>query len=368
MRTSLSRGVRLAFVVVAVALVGLHDAAEPARAHAPGPSFSVDLDAGQAGIQTTRSVPVGTPFSISVWLDTRGIAEYIEVDVKFSWDDAMLTAPLNAVPLDWSDPPEPGPIGGRLLEMTSPECPPFDAATAILNEDGVGQAALNVACYVGTPDPQPPTTYQGALWEFVLRCDATGASAITLSPSSDFTRVVEPGSFNALLDHVHNANVTCTAGGADADSDGMPDVYESQHACLGVNVHDSSADPDSDGYTNITEYQVGTLPCDFDTDNDGCADSEEDPTRSPMIGGQRDPTNGYDFYDVNGTKKVDGADIGLVRSNFNATGPIPLEDAIYDRSAGVAPWAPNGPDTKINAVDIGAVRNSFNHSCLGLPN
>ncbi len=369
MRIPFPRAVRLTLIVGVIALAGIGDASFPARADEPGPSFSVDLDAGVAGIQPTRSIPVGTPFSISVWLDTRGaVAEYIEADVKFYWDDAMLTAPLSGVPLDWSDPPEPGPIGGRLLQITEPVCPPFPAETAIQNEDGVGQAYLSLGCYAGTPDPQPPTTYTGALWEFVLRCDNTGTSDVTLSSDVGFTALVEPITFDAHLNHVHNATVTCTEGGGDADSDGMPDVYEAQHPCLGVNVHDAASDPDNDGYPNITEYQIGTLPCVLDTDGDGCADSEEDPTRSPMIGGQRDPTNGYDFYDVNGTKKVDGADIGQVRSAFNSSGPTPLEDLIYDRSAGAAPWAPNGPDNKINAVDIGSVRASFNHSCQGIPN
>jgi hypothetical protein len=86
-----------------------------------------------------------------------------------------------------------------------------------------------------------------------------------------------------------------------------------------------------------------------------------------MQGGLRDPLNPWDFYDVNGSKKVDSADIGLVRFNFNAGGPTPPEDEIYDRSAGAAPWAPGPPDDMINAVDIALVRVSFNHSCQDPP-
>jgi bacillolysin len=104
----------------------------------------------------------------------------------------------------------------------------------------------------------------------------------------------------------------------------------------------------------------------LDSDGDGCADAEELGTQH-LYGGQRDPANPWDFYDVNGTKKVDAADIGLVRLNFNGTGPTPEEDLIYDRSAGAAPWAPGPPDNKISAVDIGLVRASFNDSCQAPP-
>jgi hypothetical protein len=370
MRVTAGVWVRVALIVGAIGFAGLRDVTKPARADAPGPSFSVDLDPGQAGIQTTRSMPVGTPFSISVWLDTIGIPEYIIVDVKIFYDDARITAPLSGVPLDWVDPPEPGPIGGRIIPFVDPECPPFDAATAIQNEDGIGTASINISCYSSTMPDATPIVYTGSIVEFVLRCDSEGTSAVTIEDQAMFTTITEPfvEGGNSYFDHAHNATITCTPGGGDADSDGMPDVYESQYACLNVSIADATADPDADDYVNITEYQVGTNPCDLDTDNDGCADSEEDPSRSPMIGGQRDPTNGYDFYDVNGTKKVDGADIGLVRFNFNSSGPTPLEDLIYDRSTGAAPWAPNGPDYKINAVDIGIVRISFNHSCTDPPN
>lgn len=74
-----------------------------------------------------------------------------------------------------------------------------------------------------------------------------------------------------------------------------------------------------------------------------------------------------DFYDVNGSAKVDAIDIGLVRANFNGNGPTPPEDLIYDRSSGAAPWAPGPADNKINSVDIGLVRASINHSCVAPP-
>jgi hypothetical protein len=86
-----------------------------------------------------------------------------------------------------------------------------------------------------------------------------------------------------------------------------------------------------------------------------------------MQGGLRDYLNPWDFYDVNADKKVDAADIGLVRSKFHPIPPLPPADQPYDRGRGVAPWAPGAPDNKINALDIALVRASFNHSCQAPP-
>jgi hypothetical protein len=86
-----------------------------------------------------------------------------------------------------------------------------------------------------------------------------------------------------------------------------------------------------------------------------------------LAGGQRDPLNHWDFYDVNGSKKVDSIDIAQVRLRFTGTAPTPPEDRDYDRRPGANPWSPNWPDGVINAVDISLVRASFNHSCLPPP-
>jgi glucose/arabinose dehydrogenase len=103
-----------------------------------------------------------------------------------------------------------------------------------------------------------------------------------------------------------------------------------------------------------------------DADGDGCTDAEElGPDEE--FGGQRDRFSQWDFYDVNGTAKIDALDVGLVRANFSVPNPTPPEDLIYDRSAGAQPWAPGPPDNVIDAIDIGLVRTSFNHSCQGFP-
>ena len=83
----------------------------------------------------------------------------------------------------------------------------------------------------------------------------------------------------------------------DSDGDGMPDGYEAAHSCLDAGSADGGADSDGDALTNLAEYQAGTDPCAPDTDLDGCNDAHE--LRSVKAqGGQRDPTDAYDFYSV----------------------------------------------------------------------
>jgi hypothetical protein len=106
--------------------------------------------------------------------------------------------------------------------------------------------------------------------------------------------------------------------------------------------------------------------CDIDDDGDGCADVEETGT-DILFGGQRNPLLLYDFYDINGSKKVDAFDINVVRSKFNGVGPTPPGDRIYDRSIGAHPWASGPPDNKINGIDVNLVRVEFNHSCQNPP-
>ena len=63
----------------------------------------------------------------------------------------------------------------------------------------------------------------------------------------------------------------------DSDSDGMPDWYELRYASfLDPNdAADAALDEDSDASTNLNEYNIGTIPDDPDTDDDGVQDGPE---------------------------------------------------------------------------------------------
>ena len=128
----------------------------------------------------------------------------------------------------------------------------------------------------------------------------------------------------------------------------------------GCDTSNPNGDPDDDGLTNAQEQSFGTDPCDSDTDDDSCTDGAEkgpDPER----GGQRNPLNHWDFYDVNGTRKVDAVDTALVRSRFDTRVGDPGYGTVYDRSPS-QPWG-GPPDGVINAIDTALVRAQFRHSC-----
>jgi hypothetical protein len=58
----------------------------------------------------------------------------------------------------------------------------------------------------------------------------------------------------------------------DYDKDGMPDSYEITHGFDPLNKADGWADADGDGLVNVKEYQHGTNPRYWDTDNDKMSD------------------------------------------------------------------------------------------------
>jgi hypothetical protein len=61
---------------------------------------------------------------------------------------------------------------------------------------------------------------------------------------------------------------------ADTDSDTIPDGWEIDNS-LDPFTNDTSLDPDSDGLTNLEEYNHNTNPNNGDTDSDGLSDGEE---------------------------------------------------------------------------------------------
>lgn len=61
----------------------------------------------------------------------------------------------------------------------------------------------------------------------------------------------------------------------DADSDGMPNGWESKYGLNPRDPADALDDPDSDGLINLKEFMYGTNPANPDTDKDGYLDGRE---------------------------------------------------------------------------------------------
>jgi hypothetical protein len=211
-----------------------------------------------------------------------------------------------------------GIAGGNLAQFNSgASCDPSPASDARLNENDIEFAVLSMTC--AENDFGSLTDHLGPIVQFVLRCEAAGAATISLA-------------------------------GID-----------------GTFVLDAAVAP-----WNSSVGESATINCvdQFDSDSDGCADVEELGS-TPSTGGLRNPSpdgaGEWDFFDTNGSKKIDALDIGLVRAHFDAAGPLAPGEEQYDRSIGSAPWAPGPPDDRINAVDIALVRSAFGHTCQAAP-
>jgi len=61
----------------------------------------------------------------------------------------------------------------------------------------------------------------------------------------------------------------------DTDTDAMANAYETAHDCLDFEVPDAEADPDDDALDSLSEAELGTDPCDADTDDDGTKDGPD---------------------------------------------------------------------------------------------
>ena len=142
------------------------------------------------------------------------------------------------------------------------------------------------------------------------------------------------------------------------------------------------SDDDNDGLTNCQEADLGTNPNVVDTDSDGCADGEEVGSNA-ALGGERDPTDFWDFFDTpDGANVRDTmitvSDIGRVVGRFGTFGsdttvgdalsapPASGYHAAFDRS--VAAGSLSGPaDGSISIGDIGLLVGQFGHSCSSPP-
>ena len=184
----------------------------------------------------------------------------------------------------------------------------------------------------------------------------------------------------------------------DTDADGMPDNYENWHACLNALTADASTDPDADGIVTSTEFAAGLDPCAPDTDGDGCADSEELGV-APLQGGDRDPLNPWDVFDVpapalsssnaGGTrnKAVSIQDVLAIlfyigttegsppnSNGANYTSDINLnmiaDGAEYDRSPApnpAKPWRSGPPNKVVNIGDAIIALNQVGTNCSPPP-
>jgi hypothetical protein len=93
---------------------------------------------------------------------------------------------------------------------------------------------------------------------------------------------------------------------ADADGDQMPDAFEDLYAFLDSgDPSDAALDEDSDGLTNLEEFQRSTIPDDNDSDDDGLSDGDEVNTHGTApLKADSDGDGLSDFEELNTTNTL----------------------------------------------------------------
>jgi hypothetical protein len=108
-----------------------------------------------------------------------------------------------------------------------------------------------------------------------------------------------------------------------------------------------------------------------DLDGDGCLTTQESGP-DPLFGGDRTPTDAWDFFDLTGDTAIDLQDALAILDRFGALPGQPAYDALYDRYAPDAakPWrtaAAVGVHVGIDLQDALVNLQSFGHSCAAPP-
>jgi len=161
----------------------------------------------------------------------------------------------------------------------------------------------------------------GKTWETIADNTANDGSY-------DWT-VIGSVSFNCMLriEPLADSSKSTTQGlftiNGDSDADGMVDIWEITY--LPDLSQNETDDPDGDGLTNLTEYQMGLYPNDADTDNDGMGDGWE-------LG------QGFDPYTDDAGGDTDGDGFTDGREGQDQTDPFdPLSHLIFPRVTGRVP-------------------------------
>lgn len=129
----------------------------------------------------------------------------------------------------------------------------------------------------------------------------------------------------AALTTVITASTLIAPAVADADSDEMPDIWETGYGLNPNDASDAAGDLDSDELTNLQEYQYGTDPTVVDTDGDSLSDYDEVMTMWGSAAArvaEANSTNPVD-WDTDGDGFSDGSEV--------SGGSDPLDgDSPYD--------------------------------------
>jgi hypothetical protein len=125
----------------------------------------------------------------------------------------------------------------------------------------------------------------------------------------------------------------------------------------------AQVDGDGDLLGDACEALLATDPAIVDTDGDGCGDGRETLTLqfAPEAGGDRDPANYWDFFDVTDDAFIDLEDTLSVLARFGMLSGVEMWDRKVPDLA--KPWRTAYAGDGIDVRDALANLRSFGHAC-----
>ena len=130
-----------------------------------------------------------------------------------------------------------------------------------------------------------------------------GMNGLTVIFDTDLDDIADANDNCVNIANTNQANLDNDAYGdvcdSDIDGDQIPNNWEQSYSFNQYSAADASLDTDSDGLTNLQEYQYGTHPRDADTDGDKAIDGWE-------VANNFDPLNPLDGVDPAGDEDGDG--------------------------------------------------------------
>lgn len=253
-----------------------------------------------------------------------------------------------------------------------------------INSSGFGEITISYQSASGVVPPFPLSSHVGSIVELAVRCpNDVGSHQIVLLP---WSWSQPQGSSFKLADVSTVAAKTTGQTSIDLDGDTSPEVVDVVAVldvdCLGAtptatNTPTVTPTPTITPTPSITPIPTVTptkQPAPADTDGDGCSDQQENGL-DETLGGRRDYTNPWDFYDVDGDTTITlfGDAMVVFAAYGEAPGPPYVE--VYDRSPPPLeaeepdptkrePWDMGPPDGAIDLfTDISGVAAQFGHGC-----
>ena len=325
-----------------------------------GAVLAIDANPAAVGLQTSRAVGAG---SFTADVVAAGLGDVSALNFDLEYDPAVFSGPTIGSGPSLDRNPD---ANQAFLESTgrSFTCSPADPQGSVTL--GTKKAA-RLSCHSSGTSAGADTGAGAVLASVTLNViGSPGAGSTLLLKNvnvfdSDITEIASCSPAVRISATCYGASITSAS--SDTDNDGTPDAADN---CPTV-VNAGQVDSDGDELGDACEAPVyGTSASDSDTDNDGCRDGIEALVLQfgPQEGGDRNPVNFWDFFDVTGDRAIDLGDTLSVLAYFGdpaVSGPANLRD----RGApdDLKPWRTAESNDGIDLQDALHSLASFGHAC-----